>query len=375
MNGETYEIEIITPCFCAGADQARAEIRVPSIRGQLRWWFRALGGTREQEKKVFGGVHRLEGERKEDAARRSGLLLRLAKPVASDIAWNLEDMRIDRPGNARGYLLWPLRPQYKKVNGRRVLKHDQRRGVLPAGTKFTLLTKAALGSGESEAAKLLGRATVSWLLLGSLGTRSRRGWGSLWPVSLRSGSVPSGVDAFRSHVAELLSGQPMIVNILSAQGHRQPEEALDDLGAWLHKWRVGSRKFGQNPKAWGENDHRAGRGKSDVVYRATLGLPLSQRYSSEPRLTVETELPESSRWASPVHMKVIRLGPLFYPLVVFFPEMAIPDGTSLVLYDLQQRRRNRDHRLYTVCSRHELFNEMMQPGPDELAIFNGVTGA
>ncbi|TAE90912.1 MAG: type III-B CRISPR module RAMP protein Cmr1 [Verrucomicrobia bacterium] len=39
-----YQLEIITPCFCAGADQGIAEIRAASIRGQLRWWFRVLGG-------------------------------------------------------------------------------------------------------------------------------------------------------------------------------------------------------------------------------------------------------------------------------------------------------------------------------------------
>ena len=51
------KLTLITPCFCAGADQNKAELRAPSIRGQLRWWFRVLGGTAEQEKELFGGVH------------------------------------------------------------------------------------------------------------------------------------------------------------------------------------------------------------------------------------------------------------------------------------------------------------------------------
>ncbi len=64
---KTYNIELLTPCFCAGADQTKAEIRAPSIRGQLRWWFRALGGTPQGEKEVFGGVHALPDEKKEGA--------------------------------------------------------------------------------------------------------------------------------------------------------------------------------------------------------------------------------------------------------------------------------------------------------------------
>ena len=55
MNWKPYTVELITPCFCAGADQTTAEIRAPSIRGELRWWFRVLGGTPEQERAVFGG--------------------------------------------------------------------------------------------------------------------------------------------------------------------------------------------------------------------------------------------------------------------------------------------------------------------------------
>lgn len=55
MISESITFECITPCFCAGADQTKAEIRPSAIRGALRWWFRALGGTREQENEVFGG--------------------------------------------------------------------------------------------------------------------------------------------------------------------------------------------------------------------------------------------------------------------------------------------------------------------------------
>lgn len=56
MTRRSYTLEIITPCFCAGGDQGIAEIRPASIRGQLRWWFRVLGGTAETEREVFGGI-------------------------------------------------------------------------------------------------------------------------------------------------------------------------------------------------------------------------------------------------------------------------------------------------------------------------------
>ena len=57
MKTATYHIEFLTPCFCAGANQDHAELRPSAIRGGLRWWFRALGGSASEEGRVFGAVH------------------------------------------------------------------------------------------------------------------------------------------------------------------------------------------------------------------------------------------------------------------------------------------------------------------------------
>lgn len=56
MNTKTFTIHFLTPCFCGGADPSKAEIRPSEIRGQLRWWFRALGGSRNEEETIFGGA-------------------------------------------------------------------------------------------------------------------------------------------------------------------------------------------------------------------------------------------------------------------------------------------------------------------------------
>ena len=37
-----FKLEAITPIFMRGADQTKAEIRASSIKGLMRWWFRAL---------------------------------------------------------------------------------------------------------------------------------------------------------------------------------------------------------------------------------------------------------------------------------------------------------------------------------------------
>ncbi len=59
------QLEAVTPIFMRGADQAKAEIRAASIKGLMRWWFRALAGSyfgndivglRKAEEYVFGST-------------------------------------------------------------------------------------------------------------------------------------------------------------------------------------------------------------------------------------------------------------------------------------------------------------------------------
>ena len=63
MYEATFELEAITPLFMRGADQRKAEFRSASVKGVMRWWFRALAGNyfgnkveelRKAECRVFG---------------------------------------------------------------------------------------------------------------------------------------------------------------------------------------------------------------------------------------------------------------------------------------------------------------------------------
>ena len=59
----TYRVT--TPLFCAGTDPNRAELRLPSFKGALRFWWRALAPLRwgddlevirRQENEIFGSA-------------------------------------------------------------------------------------------------------------------------------------------------------------------------------------------------------------------------------------------------------------------------------------------------------------------------------
>lgn len=45
MKSISFLCEVVTPMFLAGADVDEPEIRPPSIKGALRWWWRALNGN------------------------------------------------------------------------------------------------------------------------------------------------------------------------------------------------------------------------------------------------------------------------------------------------------------------------------------------
>jgi len=340
----TYNVEILSHCFCAGAEQAKAEIRVPSIRGLLRWWFRVLGGTPKQEKAVFGGVHQLPGERREDSARASAVRLRIVSPCESTEAVNLAGLGWD-VNSGKGYLLWPLRARDRNA--------DPKRGVIRPGKGFSLGVQEQL---PTDLKARFTRALRACLLLGALGTRANRGFGSLWPVGGPLAPLNDLGDFIHMINGLELPSEVRVITLSSAK--KTPEDALEEAGLWLRSWRAGSTKSVRDVKKWGQNDHDAPiKDAISTIYRPAIGLPLMQRYS-ENRGMFKTSFEEGDRWASPVHIKLAKLQGGYVPLVVFFPDMALPERSRV---DIQEQRGGR-HKTLPVS--HDLLREMMNPPSD-----------
>ncbi|MBI4444694.1 MAG: type III-B CRISPR module RAMP protein Cmr1 [Acidobacteria bacterium] len=164
MRIEEFKIDLLTPCFCRGAyPNDRAEIRVSSIRGQLRWWLRALGTNRELESQVFGSAGNKEAEN-----RSSSVGLQLRNAVLE----------------ARRELILPHSKKFRAP-------------ALAANGTFTIQVASRPGQPERlfELAKL---AVRTWLLLGGLGFRSNRGAGSVWPAD-----GPQSIDSMRHELSKL----------------------------------------------------------------------------------------------------------------------------------------------------------------------------
>ncbi len=69
MEQITFTCETITPMFLAGADSRTPELRPPSVKGAMRFWWRALHGhlplkkLKENESKIFGGTGSAQAQR------------------------------------------------------------------------------------------------------------------------------------------------------------------------------------------------------------------------------------------------------------------------------------------------------------------------
>lgn len=167
MIRQTYTLEIITPCFCAGADQSKAEIRAASIRGQLRWWFRALGGSAEEERAVFGGVA--------GAGTASSIQLRITA-LRPGPAWSLP---VIDPNSPDSYVWYFASVSGKPPgSGRRTLgPRWTSAGAISPGSNFCLelLQRRPLTEPLKSRYDLALRA---FLQLGAIGLRITRGLGA-----------------------------------------------------------------------------------------------------------------------------------------------------------------------------------------------------
>ena len=173
------KITFITPCFCRGADcseNGNPEIRPASIRGQLHWWFRALGGTPHDENAIFGSVH--------GGAQASKLVVRVRYPQ------NVVTTQSPTLPHKSGGLGAP------------------KKAIAP-GVSFDLLLATRLGGLSNDLEAKFTRALDAWLLMGSLGLRATRGGGNFtW-----SGQ-PSKPEEFEKALSGVVEGSQLRTALL-----------------------------------------------------------------------------------------------------------------------------------------------------------------
>lgn len=195
------ELQLITPCYCAGANQMAAELRIPSFRGELRWWFRCLGGTREQESAVFGSSA--------GKGRASGVALRVLniKNRKESYSYKTENSPPKNPNS--GYITYFLNDRASGA-----------RAALPPGTRFTLELNQLREIGAPELS-LLELAWSCLCNLGAIGARKTRALGAYAPFNQNEQKVP---ELLRHPIVCRYFRQMRLMSLSGCDSYLEPED-------------------------------------------------------------------------------------------------------------------------------------------------------
>lgn len=168
MDTITFNCRFITPTFLGGADpKGTPELRGPSLKGALRFWWRAQGGIseikklRERELEIFGGVD-------SSNARRASFTIRVSHQEFITGETLPESRTSVRNKNFKvnifEYLAYGIYDQKeRKLN----------RNFVQSGQQFQVKFSFSSANYKSEVLS----AFRSLSLFGGIGTKSRNGYG------------------------------------------------------------------------------------------------------------------------------------------------------------------------------------------------------
>ncbi len=191
MSMYEYKIKLLSPTLCHGAaPRESAELRVPSIRGHLRKWHTILWEAN-------------------DTNLCWGVVDKDKKAVSSKVVLRITDAEEIQSDN---FFMLPH-------------KKEARTKGLVAGQTFTLCVSFRhLPENPAEAEKLKERVNKTiqiWLLLGTLGQRSTRAFGSVWNNEKKYNSV----EEFAAETNLLIQGK-YAVQILKPKETDSPQNML-----------------------------------------------------------------------------------------------------------------------------------------------------
>lgn len=170
-------LEFITPCFCAGANQLVAEVRPSALRGELRWWFRCLGGSKAQEDLVFGVAS--------GNGNSSCVTVRVLNENRVSEPYSPTFIPPNGPQAYLHYLLsvpddndntrmW-IKPPSKESNGRGVVRSESQ---IPPGSTFEMQILITRLIKDERAGQIFAECINYFLYFGAVGYRMTRGFGA-----------------------------------------------------------------------------------------------------------------------------------------------------------------------------------------------------
>ena len=335
----TATYRIVTPMFIGDADQKATGINPGSVKGALRFWWRALNWgcialQDPNEAAALKRLHREEAALFGSAAENGpGQARFLMKVVAPDV--HKAALERDRHGCGIHYLAGQGLYHFRNGFLREAL----------APSRFDLICRLRPGTDEAARNQLID-AMLALGTLGGLGSRARKGFGSLAIQALRDGdqavAIPTDTAALIKRIAgwKQTPGLPPFTAFsantridISLQGP-SPMGLLDTAGQELQLY----RSWGQRGKVCGQDSERRFKSDHDLMEgitqgdrprgmpeRSVFGLPHNYFFSST-KAKVDFTVGEKERGRSR------RASPLFIHVHQF------PDDKALLLHLLLPAR-------------------------------------
>ena len=290
--------DIVTPMFLGGAHQKQSELRPPAVKGALRFWWRAMSWGQcwedagEDEVQALQVLHSREAEIFGSASSEHG-------GGQSCFRLRVDGPQVKQPPEAslgHVYLLGlGLYDHTKGCTRETAIPPGER--PLTVGLRFRRKTPA-------DQRDQVARALMLWGLLGGLGSRSRRGLGSIALHKLEGSDlkVPEDVATLKRALDELLPRPPKPLPPFTAFSSKSRVDCsgegkdawrlLNAVGfemmlerSWGNKGRVGKQDAERNFKEDHDNALAvaAGRLPKDLPKRIIYGLPHNYYFSTAGR--------------------------------------------------------------------------------------------
>jgi CRISPR-associated protein Cmr1 len=328
-------LKTVTPLFLGGANpNDSAELRPPSIKGALRFWYRALDKDYQAKEPLWFGS---------TDSGQSPCMIYVVEPVTGVIIWDKAryqfniDFQQGKFRNGINYLGYSL-----------ALGKSNRKAI-PQGTalRLAVVTRPSSNMNSNKAMRQAWAASL-WLLgtLGGLGSRSRRGLGTValvswegWdetsslPVPHTATSPEAWLDALRTGMKTLRLWFPerpapdhSVLDencqiFLLKKGLQNWEQALNAAGSLLQNFRQRGPDYSNVKAHVARRNALVLKGVTPQVLkqapeRTTFGLPLEFRFTSLSGASVKFVGTEHDRMASPLWIRIVQIGSLYHPLFI-----------------------------------------------------------
>lgn len=296
---------IVTPMFLGGANQDPSDgIRPPSVKGALRFWWRALNWGRFRGQPGADDASALQALHKEEA--------RLFGIAAGEDGGGGQGCFHLRVSEKITHAALPhARDGHKYMLGQGLIDpHGTYLRKAISGGTFTVNLRFRPKTTDPEQREIV-NALLAWGLLGGLGSRSRRGLGSVAIESIDGDGItsippiPASLDKYGESLKEL--GLPMACGLppySAFSAHTRIDSSVSGTNAWsllndvglemmryrgwgfdagdgIHK--VAGKKAEQNFPGDHDEMLRAVKGTAPTLLpcRAVFGLPHNYFFKSE----------------------------------------------------------------------------------------------